>query len=252
LDFKKVNDIDIENENEIIESLKGSKYEIDVEEEEDKYFEIEQQMLALYNNGDIYDSEYTFGSLFSLEFDDDEFGSYFVDWHYSKNLFTNAKRHYDDSDYEKAIKVLQKYIAFEDKKEGLINGLRLIAESYEELEDYTNAVHFYDKVIKLDSSNDYYFAHKGYCLEKEKKYSEAEEAFRAAINLNPQNIYAITYLADCLVETNQNEEALSILNKGIEDNPTQPPKTTSRFWLFQQKACKYFFPSFKSIRIYTR
>ena len=112
LGFKKFNDIDIENENEIIESLKGSKYEIDVEEEEDKYFEIEQQMRALYDNGDIYDSEYTFGSLFSLEFDDDEFGSYFVDWHYSKNLFTNAKRHYDDSDYEKAIKVLQKYIAF--------------------------------------------------------------------------------------------------------------------------------------------
>lgn len=236
LDFKKVNDIDIENENEIIESLKGSKYEIDVKEEEEKYHEIEQQMRALYGDGDIYDSEYSFGSLFSLEFDDDEFGSYFVDWHYSKNLFRNAKRHYDDSNYEKAIEVLQKYIAFEDKKEGLIDGLRLIAESYEELEDYTNAVHFYDKVIKLDSSNDYYFAHKGYCLKKEEKYSEAEEAFRAAINLNPQNIYAITFLADCLVETNQNEEALSILNKGIEDNPTQPPKTTSRFWLFRQKA----------------
>ena len=66
LDYKKVNDIDIENEKEIIESLKGSKYEIDVEGEEDKYHEIEEQMRALYDDGDIYDSEYSFGSLFSL------------------------------------------------------------------------------------------------------------------------------------------------------------------------------------------
>jgi len=56
LDFKKVNEIDIENENEIIESLKGSKYEIDVEGEEDKYHKIEEQMRALYDDGDIYDS----------------------------------------------------------------------------------------------------------------------------------------------------------------------------------------------------
>lgn len=243
LDFKKVNEIDIENENEIIESLKGSKYEIDVEGEEDKYHKIEEQMRALYDYGDIYDSEYSFGSLFSLEFEDDELGSYFIDWHYSKNspstlkyMYDNAKKYHDDSNYEKAIELLEKYITYEDKSEGIVNGLRLIAESYEQLEDYANAVHFYDKVIKLDSSNDYYFAHKGYCLKKENKYSEAEEAFKAAINLNPQNIYAITFFADCLVETNKNEEALSILNKGIEDNPTQPPKTTSRFWLFQQKA----------------
>ena len=236
LDYKKVNDIDIENEKEIIESLKGSKYEIDVEGEEDKYHEIEEQMRALYDDGDIYDSEYSFGSLFSLEFEDDELGSYFIDWHYSKNLYDNAKKYHNDSNYEKAIELLKKYITYEDKSEGIINGLRLIAESYEQLEDYVNAIHFYEKVIKLDSSNDYYFAHKGYCLKKEKKYSEAEEAFKAAINLNPQNIYAITFLADCYEEINNYEEALSVLNKGIEDNPTQPPNTTSRFWLFRQKA----------------
>ena len=168
LDHNRINDIDIENESEIIESLKDTKYEIDVEGEEDKYHEIEEQMRALYDDGDIYDSEYSFGSLFSLEFEDDELGSYFIDWHYSKNLYDNAKKYHNDSNYEKAIELLKKYITYEDKSQGIINGLRLIAESYEQLEDYVNAVHFYEKVIKLDSSNDYYFAHKGYCLKKEK------------------------------------------------------------------------------------
>jgi len=235
LDPNRINDIDIENESEIIESLKDTKYEIELTENVDTY-DIKLKMNDLYNDGDIFDSEYHFSTLFSLEFDDDELGSYFIDWHYSKNLYDNAKKYHNDSNYEKAIELLKKYITYEDKSEGIINGLRLIAESYEQLEDYVNAVHFYEKVIKLDSSNDYYFAHKGYCLKKEKKYSEAEEAFKAAINLNPQNIYAITFLADCYEEINNNEEALSVLNKGIEDNPTQPPNTTSRFWLFRQKA----------------
>ena len=64
--------------------------------------------MPLYSNGDIYDSKYNFEGLFSLEFDDDEFGNYFVDWHYSKNLFTNAKTLFNNSDYEKAIEILQK------------------------------------------------------------------------------------------------------------------------------------------------
>jgi len=83
LDYKKVNDIEIEDEDEIIETLKGSKYQIDDEEDEDKYDLIREQMYDLYNRGDIYDSEYNFGSLFSLEFDDEELGSYFINWHYN-------------------------------------------------------------------------------------------------------------------------------------------------------------------------
>ena len=56
MDYKKINDIDVENEKEIIESLKNSKYEIDInDDDEDKYHEIEEQMRALYSNGDIYD-----------------------------------------------------------------------------------------------------------------------------------------------------------------------------------------------------
>ena len=157
-----------------------------------------------------------------------------------KNLFTNAKRHYDDSDYEKAIKVLQKYIAFEDKKEGLIDGLRLIAESYEKLEYYTDAVHFYDEVIKLDPTTDFYFAHKGRCLKQDQKYSKAEEAFRKAVDLNPKNIWAYMSFGNVLKEQEKYTEAIEIYNEGIEKNPSQPKNATSLFWLHQNKGHIYF------------
>ena len=85
LNYNQVNGIDIDNADEIIESLKDTPYEIDLENDgDDKAQLIEDQMYDLYRNGEIYDSEYSFSSLFSLKFDDDELGSYFVDWHYKE------------------------------------------------------------------------------------------------------------------------------------------------------------------------
>ena len=193
-------------------------------EEEDKYY---------------CDTEVTESSEEEDEEDEEDEETYHEE-NEEKNLFTNAKRHYDDSDYEKAIKVLQKYIAFEDKKEGLINGLRLIAESYEKLEDYTNAVHFYDEVIKLDPTNDFYFSHKGYCLKQDQKYSKAEEAFRKAVDLNPKNIWAYMTFGKVLNDQEKYTEAIEVINEGIEKNPSQPKNTTSLFWLHQNKGHIYF------------
>ena len=192
-------------------------------EEEDKYY---------------CDTEVTGSS--EEEEDEEEDEETYHEENEEENLFTNAKRHYDASNYEKAIEVLQKYIAFEDKKEGLIDGLRLIAESYEELEDYTNAVHFYDEVIKLDPTTDFYFAHKGNCLRQDQKYSKAEEAFRKAVDLNPKNIWAYMSFGDVLKEQEKYTEAIEIYNEGIEKNPSQPKNTTSLFWLHQHKGHSYF------------
>ena len=192
-------------------------------EEEDKYY---------------CDTEVTGSS--EEEEDEEEDEETYHEENEEENLFTNAKRHYDACNYEKAIEVLQKYIAFEDKKEGLIDGLRLIAESYEELEDYTNAVHFYDEVIKLDPTTDFYFAHKGNCLRQDQKYSKAEEAFRKAVDLNPKNIWAYMSFGDVLKEQEKYTEAIEIYNEGIEKNPSQPKNTTSLFWLHQHKGHSYF------------
>ena len=68
LECKKVNDIEIENEKEIVESLKGTTYEITSADEDDLYTLIDDQMKDLYSRGDISDSEYTFHSLFSMDF----------------------------------------------------------------------------------------------------------------------------------------------------------------------------------------
>ena len=82
LECKKVNDIEIENEKEIVESLKGTTYEITSADGDDLYTLIDDQMKDLYSRGDISDSEYTFHSLFSMDFLMKSAGSLYVDWHY--------------------------------------------------------------------------------------------------------------------------------------------------------------------------
>jgi tetratricopeptide (TPR) repeat protein len=236
LEHRKVNEIAIDKVNEVIESLKGTTYEVDTEEDDNIRRDIEEKMDILYNNGVISDSEYTFSSLFSLEFNDDIKGYYYIDDNYLSNVYDKADILFKDGDYAETIKLLKKYIAFENNKEGVISGLTLIADSYEELKDFENAIIFHDKVIKLEPTSEYSYTRKGMCLKKNKEYKEAIDAFGEAVILNSQNITATVHLAECYLLTNNEEEALEVLDKGIESNPTQPPNTLSIQWLFKLKA----------------
>jgi len=240
LDYKKVNEIEIENEDEIIDTLKNTRYEIDLEEGDDKYDLIREQMYDLYNRGEIGDSEYNFNSLFSLEFEDEEFGSYFINWHYHESERDAANEFLKKENYEQAIELFKTYIAFESDDSKKIDALRKIAETYEELEDYSNVLDYFDRLILLEPLNDYHLAHKAQALHKLNEPELSEEFFRAAIDMNPSNIWAYSRFGDLLREQEKFNEAIEVYNQGIERNPFQPPKTTSLFWLHQYKAHTYY------------
>ena len=117
LSYQSVNGIEIYEEDKIIESLKGTKHEIKSGSNNgDKYDLIAEKMRDLYSNGDIGDSEYSFSSLFSLEFEDEEFGSFFIDWHYEKKLITDGDNLREEEKYEEAISVYNDYIALKFNK----------------------------------------------------------------------------------------------------------------------------------------
>ena len=240
LDYKKVNDIEIEEEDEIIESLKGSKYEIDAEEDEDKYDLIKEEMYDLYQRGEIGDSEYNFGSLFSLEFDDEELGSYFINWHYNVSEYDAANNLLKEKNYLGAIDLLKTYVTYEESESKKIDAFKKIAESYEEIEDYSNALDYFDRLIIFEPQNDYHLAHKAYALHKLKEFELSEEFFRKAIDINPQNIWAYSRHGDVLREQKKLNQAIEIYDEGINGNPEQPPKTSSLFWLHQLKAHCYY------------
>lgn len=240
LDYKKVNEIEIENEDEIIETLKNTKYEIDLKQGDDKYNLIREQMYDLYNNGEIRDTEYNFSSLFSLEFDDEELGSYFINSYYHESEWDAANDFLEKKDYQQAIEFFKIYIAYESDDSEKIDALVKIAESYEKLEDYSNALDYFDRLILLEPLNDYHLAHKANALYKLNEFELSEEFFRNAIDINPINIWAYSRSGDSLREQEKFNEAIEVYNQGIERNPEQPPETISLFWLHQAKAQTYY------------
>ena len=251
LECKKVNDIEIENEKEIIESLKGTSYEITSADEDDLYTLIADQMNDLYSRGDISDSEYAFHGLFSMEFFDEELGDLYVDWHYEKKLIKDANSLLHNENYEKAISVYKDYMAFKFNKsldevfggnkfnEESLKDLKQIAKGFarcfEELDDYENAATNYKLLIPHTPDSSYNYAHLAYCCLKLKHYEDSEKYFNKAIEINSSNIWAISWYADTLIEQNKINEGIEVLNEGIKNNPTQPSEQMSIFWLYRTR-----------------
>ena len=201
LECKKVNDIEIENEKEIVESLKGTTYEITSADGDDLYTLIDDQMKDLYSRGDISDSEYTFHSLFSMDFFDEELGSLYVDWHYWEGLKRGAKKAYEDDDHERVVDLYQNYLKYEKDisvEDTSVYCLR-IANSYKSLENHDRAEEFYKKAIDSD-----------------KKHIDA--------------VYAYSKLIKELGD--RNDEVFKILNQCIANNPTQPTGELSLYWIY--------------------
>jgi len=251
LECKKVNDIEIENEKEIIESLKGTSYEITSADEEDLYTLIADQMNDLYSRGVISDSEYTFHGLFSMEFFDEELGDLYVDWHYEKKLIKDADNLREKEKYKEAISVYKDYMSLKFSKsldevfgENELNKESLkdlkqiakgLATCFEELDDYENATINYKLLVPHTPDSSYNYAHLAYCCLKLKYYEDSEKYFSKAIEINSSNIWAISWYADTLIEQNKIKEGIEVLNEGIKNNPSQPSGQMSIFWLYRTR-----------------
>tara|TARA_B110000003_G_scaffold144596_1_gene145674 strand:+ start:2347 stop:6684 length:4338 start_codon:yes stop_codon:yes gene_type:complete len=252
LSYQSVNGIDISEEDEIIESLKGTKHEIKLGSSDDnKYDLIADKMSDLYSNGEIGDSEYSFSGLFSLEFEDEEFGSFFIDWHYEKALITDGDNLREKEKYKDAVSVYKNYMALKFNKslsevfgenklnEESLKDLKQIAKGlatcYEELDDYENAATNYKLLIPHTPDSSYNHAHLAYCCLKLKQYEDSEKYFSKAIEISSNNIWAFSWYAETLRNQNKIDEAIEVLNEGIENNPKQPSGQMSIFWLFRTK-----------------
>lgn len=253
LKLTSINSIDIGNTEEIVAVLRGTEYEIDSENLEDAESIIEDKMNEFYRAGQIEDSEVRFYSLFELNFTDEKHGIYSVNWNYHEEYFDFSKSAYDNDKYGECIDWALKYLSFELNKsaEEYINSVLssnsysevpikikeiflFLSFSFESLEDYNEALKYYNIYVKINPDDDFGFTHIGACQKSLGNSQLAIEGYTKAIELNPRNIYAITHCADLLVKIGEQDLALELLNKGILDNPSQPSNTLSIYYLFQQ------------------
>ena len=91
-----------------------------------------------------------------------------------------------------------------------------------ELSRFTEALEFFDELIKINSNKPIYYNNKANCLYCLKEYEKAIECVNKAIDLNPNYANAYNNNSNYLIHLERYEEALECVNKAIDLNFNNP------------------------------
>ena len=119
-------------------------------------------------------------------------------------------------DNKKDIKELKKYLSI--KNIFLKNKIKVFADFYRSKKNYTLALSYYNQYEKIEEDLNwrFYFS-KGACLERLKKWNEAEIYLKKSVELSPNEYTVINYLAYSWLERGEKiDEATSMLEDAVK------------------------------------
>ena len=127
----------------------------------------------------------------------------------------------------------------------LLNGshdretLMALAQLYEQGKRFADAEKAVDDAEKLSTTDDekvdIYFM-RGALLERQKKYDEAEQAFRKALALNPDHDETLNYLGYMLADRNVRlDEAYKLIQRAVELKPNSGAYLDSLGWVYYRQ-----------------
>ncbi|WP_297421918.1 tetratricopeptide repeat protein [Clostridium sp.] len=90
-----------------------------------------------------------------------------------------------------------------------------MGEIYETLNDYDKALEHFTKQLEIEKSA-YYYLNRGLFYARNEKFEEAEKDYRCAIELEPENPYPYNNLAYLYERKNEHEKAIPYYKKAIE------------------------------------
>jgi len=151
-----------------------------------------------------------------------------------KNLkMTLAIQLADDGKADEAIKLGKSAInGSADDRETYLSLAQLYArlKRWKEAEDAVNEA---SKRITRPEEREYLQYFQGSLYERQKKYEEAEQAFRQVLQENPNNSTTLNYLGYMLADHNSHlEEALTLIKKAVALEPQNPAYLDSLGWVY--------------------
>jgi len=151
-----------------------------------------------------------------------------------KNLkLTLAIQLADDGKADEAIKLGKSAInGSSDDRETYLSLAQLYArlKRWKEAEDAVNEA---SKRITRPEEKEYVQYFQGSLYERQKKYDEAEQAFRQVLQQNPNNSTTLNYLGYMLADHNTHlEEALTLIKKAVSLEPQNPAYLDSLGWVY--------------------
>lgn len=172
---------------------------------------------------------------------------------YPEPYFNKGRNLYLLQEYDEAIESFLEFLRF---KPGNLDALQCLGECYEQIEDYSNALKYYNQAIERDdraheahvgiatvklqqgeyedacrhiakaieeeADNAYYwFINTNLCMHLG-NYTEADRSFEKVVAFQPKNhIYWLNY-ADLLFANDAEEDAIAVLKRALAELPDNP------------------------------
>jgi len=126
-----------------------------------------------------------------------------------------------------AIPLINKAIILSDKLLATdphnINLLVIKGRAFNRLQNYTEAIKYFDRALAIDPNNTYALANKGLALNKLGNYTEAIKYYDKALAIDPNFVYALSSEGDALSNQGNYTEAIKYYNKALDKSPNYVP-----------------------------
>lgn len=121
--------------------------------------------------------------------------------YYSKKMWRNAIGYFE--------KIIDKIVLF-----SYDNVYWMLAWSYSKCKDYASEEFYYRKCMELSTNRAFLMNNLGYCLYRQKRYTEAKELFEQCLEKNIDLPYASNNYVRVLIALGRNKDAKAFVKKG--------------------------------------
>lgn len=138
----------------------------------------------------------------------------------------------DAGKYDAAIAEMKKLVSAKPDREGWI-ALAQVYEKAKRFPEMAQAIDEAEKLSKTKEDRETVYFMRGAMYERQKKYDEAEAAFRKVLEINPDNASALNYLGYMFADRGVRlQEALQLISKAVEREPGNGAYLDSLGWVY--------------------
>ena len=117
---------------------------------------------------------------------------------------------------------LDGFLSFEEKSDDKADVWGLIAECYEELENFSKALYYYKLLYLVAPENYSFLMGISVCLLELERFEEALQYIEEAVKLEPMQADAWVYMGEAYLELNRKAESLKAYKRAIKIEPNLP------------------------------
>lgn len=143
-----------------------------------------------------------------------------IDENDSLTCIQKAHVHFQLNQFTEAIKTYQEYKRMSSY--GFWQTDIFIAESYEKMEKYSEAISYYNQSLEAQPENYDALTGIAICLLEQEKFTESIPLIQQALVLNPEAPDAWVYMAEAYIGQDEVDNALVAYLKSISIDPDQP------------------------------